>query len=145
MLSKANQLPVPAVAVLNELREPGQRANIEAMSTNVDVEVVKAHFTSPMADFLPPESKQCCVFVVKPPKGESLDFSAECMGCWSRSFPRHWRCSMSLNNFKYHVGYGIIAGLGTLQCPVWCPQLESVVHLTFSLPSHDIAGQRLVV
>jgi hypothetical protein len=71
MLSDPDQeeLPLPAAAVVDELKQSGQKAKIVAMNSSVHVECVAAHFTSPMEEFLPRESKQCRFSVLKPPKG----------------------------------------------------------------------------
>lgn len=71
MLSDYNELPVPAVAVISELRHTGQQAEIETQNLMSVAQCGSAHFTSPAAEFLPPESLQCRFYVVKPPKGAS--------------------------------------------------------------------------
>lgn len=75
MLSRPNQLPLPAEAIIKELQHSGQQAQLAAPSSSYDVECIKGQFTSPMADFLPPESSASCFFLVRPPKGENLTAS----------------------------------------------------------------------
>ena len=84
MLSRPNQLPLPAEAVIKELQQSGQQAQLETPSSSCDVECVKAQFTSPMADLLPPESSACCFFLVRPPKGENLTTSDTGAAAYSR-------------------------------------------------------------
>ena len=71
MLSNPNELPVPAVAVISELRHTGQQAEMETQNPKSVAQCGTARFTSPAAEFLPPESQQCRFYVVKPPKGAS--------------------------------------------------------------------------
>lgn len=67
MLNDPTKVPTPAANFIVDLS--GQQDELCAANWSQDLEMVTGHCTSPFADWLPEESKQCEFHVLKPPAG----------------------------------------------------------------------------